>query len=282
MTAPLTVPAFRDISTTGLVWNGARAARARIYGFAANFASIVGGEQIALKANGGSEITTTMVSGDTSPTAAASRINTAMGATAVIVDGSRLILDDATSIEVTSNHASAATFAKLGLPVMKRDRGNTSQSSIIAPITAPDNLENLDCLSEPITVPAGTNRASIWIKRTGTIANNCGLVVALIPENTGDLVSGATSMIDYPEPLALQSTLSVQTDNPFGQQDAYFGLVRLIGSRGIGVQTQQLVTTIDPGVAQIRLFVGSMYSNGTEVFPYAPPSVSARISFGAR
>jgi hypothetical protein len=271
---------IRDVgSLTQVTWPGDPSALgyARIRSYSgATFSGIGVGNTFSINRNGAGATLITPAGTEASIADMVTTINTAMGATVAYSSGGRLELRGSTSIAVTG--ASAATFAKIGLPNSTRTTTAT-QTSIAAP---PDvDANEMELLSNAITVPAGCNCVVLDIGLTSAASMQGGLL--LLPLfATSAVGSSPATMIDGVIATLPEGSLVVDTDDLFGKQKLRAGELTFASSLDGGTVWRSVVLEVPPHRTALRLGLAGSFIESTSVPPATPPTVQAYVGFGVR
>lgn len=192
-------PPFRSLAPrTALTWDGnnTNLGGAVIDGNQADFASIVGGEQVTISRAGGPATLITMIAGDITALLVAARINAAFPGLASVNGEGGIRLIDATSVEVTT--ISAPDQVKLGLPAaMFRSAVLGAQPTVRADRAF--LVDRTDLASTPVAIPDGANRLAMWLDLLGNDGTEVGCTFIVAFNNgvegiiTTNILQGAVS-----------------------------------------------------------------------------------------
>jgi hypothetical protein len=266
-----------------VTWDISANASAIVRGWSgAAFGTVAGGETFDIDLDGAGATTVTLTASETSATAVRDKINGTAGLSGVasVSDGA-ILLSAATSLVVSG--VTAALFAKIGIPNLTRDRGETAATSIQMPIAY--SGAEVELVSSPVTVPSTANRAAVWVALTAASGsgNEVGGDFALAWGNGTDGETIA-SIVSVPWQAVLSGTVANEsTDSSIGYQKAYSGSVQHIGAAAGLTIPRCYEVTVPPGAT--KLFLVSLSGRSEDAMaalPYTPPTLSANVAFGAR
>lgn len=269
-------PPFRSLAPrTALLWsaNNATLGGAVIDGNDANFAGIVGGEQVTIARFGSPATLITMLAGDVSASLVAARINTTFPGLASVNGDGGVRLVDGTSVQVTT--ISAPDQAKIGLPAaMVRDASAGYVASV-----RPDRTfdpDRTDFASQPIAIPDGANRIAAWLKVLGNDATEVGSKFTFAFSNGTEGVISTTVIQG-----ALSSQATLASDEGFLLYEPTIEQF-YIGSQGPNLGfTFPVELEVPPGATEFQVVVAGAVSPGGTL-AYSPATVSGGVIPGVR
>jgi len=247
-------------------------AQAIIDGWAADFASIVGGETVTIAAGGGAPTVVTMHAGDTTAAAVAARINGVFPGLASVVDG-HVRLTHATQVSVTAT----SNYTRIGLPIENRNIATPLRPYVKSALQPQQDRIAEFTSANYIDIPDNVNRLglAVWIESpTGTSTLWGADFMVLWSDNAvlegwtlkGAIIAGNDPVIDW-----------VTTDDPMGSVERYSYMVRRQVSSAPGFEIPHYHEFEVPiGMKRARVYVRGMASiEATPFTPVNPPPVEA-------
>jgi hypothetical protein len=269
---------------TELTWQAVVAAV--IYGWEADFGSIVGGETVTIQVAYGVPTLITMLAGDNSDIGVRDRINATFPGLASVQNG-RIVLTDLAQVAVTS--ISQADFLLIGLPELGVDTAAPASNQIRPQF---DPNPGSDWFSvDYIDLPDNANKLGVWVYLAGNDEDSrWGAEWGIVWSNgvDGEPPYTGAAFGAYTEVINPASVFPSMADEFSSQAEGYLQLYHTVGaSNGVGFRRIYEVD-VPIGATRARVFVRGVASNGATPYtpanppPRRPPVFGAALIGGAR